>query len=1029
MVSIVEDVDQRFSIPEFFEKSGYQGYKIFIDRYTNKKRKGDVAVGDFAIVVTEKHPKFPKKELGYIVETDAKGAKVELYEDEGVIWQEYGLIDIPTERTPEEVGRRVAVAISSVEDASIREAVQAEFEEILIEYFIPGGRILAGAGTDGLTLINCFVIDNPEDSRRGVLESVIDMAEAHARGGGVGVNLSSLRPRYCHVLGVNGVSSGSISWGNLYNVETGLIEQGGSRRGATMLMMHDWHPDIFEFINAKAEPGSFENTNMSVCISDKFMDCLVTGKKWDLMFPETSHPVYDEEWDGDIWSWIDKGYPVRVYDSIDPTDIWNEIIQAAWASAEPGLHFLERSNKHSNTWYFAPLINTNPCVTGDTWVMTENGPRQVDDLVGVKTSLYVNGQLFKTESDGFFKTGHKEVFHIETSRGYSLKATKDHPVMTTSGWKEVGELSLKDDIILHYHSNISWDGDGSGISDKEDGYILGMLIGDGTFMGNRDRATICVWNDDGAIKDRIYNHAKTLQARADWRGWKEIPERGESRLNNIGVTNLARDFGVTADSKVITKEIEEASSNFYEGFLSGLFDADGHVEGTKDSGISIRLSTASYDTAIAVQRMLIRLGIFSSINRVDKTTDFGDSGFWRVIMTGANAKVFVDRCGFTHTEKRNKWNELTKDVSFYIPKITTSVSSIESLGYDFVYDVTVEQAHAFDANGLYVSNCGEQPLPAWGSCNLGAIDLSKVLQKNEDGDYYINYNKLSKTIVKSVRFLDNIIDLNKYHDPRIEAQHKSDRRIGLGTMGVGEMLIKLKLRYGSQESLDFLDQLYHFIATSAYLASSDLAVEKGSFPMFDPKKFFESEYMKKMPESVKETIRENGLRNAVLLTQAPNGTTGTMVGTTTGIEPDYALMRTRSSRLGTHTEVSHYIKELGLDIDNLPDYVVTAQDLAPEDHLAVQSTIQRWVDSAISKTTNVPADWTVEQVDELYRKAYDMGCKGVTIYRDGSRHEQVLTVIKNQQTQDNNCEVCGEILVKIDGCVSCLNGCFSKCDL
>jgi ribonucleoside-diphosphate reductase alpha chain len=204
-LSIIEVGEKKDILPEVFSKSGYQGYKIFIDRYTLKNKKGEMSVGDLAIVVTEKHPKFPKKELGFVAEIDSNGAIIELL-DGGRIYQEFGLIDVPKETHPDQVRRRVAKSLASVEDEAIRDRIEDEFFEILINYFVPGGRILAGAGADGLTLINCFVIDSPQDSRRGILESVIDAAEAHARGGGVGINGSTMRPRYAHVDGVNGTS-------------------------------------------------------------------------------------------------------------------------------------------------------------------------------------------------------------------------------------------------------------------------------------------------------------------------------------------------------------------------------------------------------------------------------------------------------------------------------------------------------------------------------------------------------------------------------------------------------------------------------------------------------------------------------------------------------------------------------------------------------------------------------------------------------------------------------------------------------
>jgi len=233
-----------------------------------------------------------------------------------------------------------------------------KFFDILLDDFIPGGRVLAGAGTPGLTLNNCYVIPSPKDSRSGILESVTEMVETHARGGVVGVNLSSLRPRYGYVAGVNGTSSGAVSWGKMWNLATGLVEQGGSRRGATMLMINDWHPDVEEFIHAKETPGEFENANMSVCISDDFMRAVEGDEDWDLVFPDSTHPAYDEEWRGILSEWKDKGYPVRIFKTVKARNIWNQIITSAWENAEPGLHFLEQSNKESNSWYFAPLVAT-----------------------------------------------------------------------------------------------------------------------------------------------------------------------------------------------------------------------------------------------------------------------------------------------------------------------------------------------------------------------------------------------------------------------------------------------------------------------------------------------------------------------------------------------------------------------------------------------------------------------------------------------------------------------------------------------
>jgi ribonucleoside-diphosphate reductase alpha chain len=173
-----------------------------------------------------------------------------------------------------------------------------------------------------------------------------------------------------------------------------------------------------------------------------------------------------------------------------------------------------------------------------------------------------------------------------------------------------------------------------------------------------------------------------------------------------------------------------------------------------------------------------------------------------------------------------------------------------------------------------------------------------------------------------------------------------------------------------------------------------------------------SGFTQALPKSVRSKIKENGIRNICILTVAPTGTTGTMVGTSTGVEPYFNWRYTRTSRLGVHTETVPVLNDLGIEVNNLPDYCVTAMDLKPEAHVAVQAAVQRWVDSAISKTTNCPSDYTVKQTNDLYMLAYDLGCKGITIYRDNSREIQVLNNIQEEDDviacslDDPECTTC-----------------------
>jgi ribonucleoside-diphosphate reductase alpha chain len=634
--------------------------KIFLDRYAWKDADSNHAkVGDVVLVLTKDDPKFPTKEVGEIIERQGQLVQVRTRSGE-ILETNVEKLTLNIEKTPEEMWDRLAKAMASVESTADQRATwESKFRSVLEDWkLVPGGRIAAGAGaSDELTLFNCYVIPSPQDSRGGIMKTLTEMTEIMARGGGVGINLSSLRPRRAVVKGVNGSSSGSVSWGGLFSYTTGLIEQGGSRRGALMLMMNDWHPDVLDFITVKQTMGQVTNANLSVCVSNAFMEAVKQDGDWDLVFPDTNDPDYDTEWNGDMQQWKAAGHSVVHYRTLKAREIWHTIIESAWKSAEPGVVFMEYYNQMSNSWYFNPIICTNPCA--------------------------------------------------------------------------------------------------------------------------------------------------------------------------------------------------------------------------------------------------------------------------------------------------------------------------------------------------------EQGLPAWGVCNLSAINLSKFY---DETNHDVAWDELAETTRISARFLDNVIDATPYHFEENRLNQQRERRVGLGTMGLAELMIKLRIRYGSPESLVFLDKLYGFMAKEAYLASAEIAAEKGAFPAFEAEPYLQSGFMKNMvatyPE-VGEAIRKQGIRNVTLITQAPTGSTGTMVGTSTGIEPYFAFKYFRQSRLG-YDEQFVPIAQDWLDKhpgEVLPDYYVTAMDLSAENHIRVQAAIQQWVDSSISKTANCPADFTVEDTAELYELAFDLGCKGVTIYRDGSRDVQVLSTSKKEETK------------------------------
>ncbi len=294
--------------------------------------------------------------------------------------------------------------------------------------------------------------------------------------------------------------------------------------------------------------------------------------------------------------------------------------------------------------------------------------------------------------------------------------------------------------------------------------------------------------------------------------------------------------------------------------------------------------------------------------------------------------------------------------------------------------------------------CGEQPLGEWSVCNLGAMNLVAYVK---DGQF--NYQALAADAAIALRFLDNVVDANFYFYPQNLQAQTDIRRTGLGTMGLGDALIKLKIKYGSDKSLPVVEKIYRTIRDAAYQASVELAAEKGAFPKFDREKYLQGKFIQRLPEELKEGIAQSGIRNAVILTQAPTGTTSLLAGVSSGIEPNYDFEFKRTDRTGEHI-IYHPLyeewKSANPDTVTKPEYFASAKDLTPEEHIRVQATVQAYTDSSISKTCNAPQNYTVADVRKLYMMAYDLGCKGVTFFRDGSRTGVLESVTKDNAKED-----------------------------
>ena len=373
---------------------------------------------------------------------------------------------------------------------------------------------------------------------------------------------------------------------------------------------------------------------------------------------------------------------------------------------------------------------------------------------------------------------------------------------------------------------------------------------------------------------------------------------------------------------------------------------------------------------------------------------------YSVVIMNEGIARFYSEIGLSHPQKAERLKEVAENWHYVGASWLASVVSIEDTGREEeVYDLYEPNTLTWITNGYVSYDCGEQGLPAWGVCNLGAINLAKFY---DEAQHDVDWDNLDVAVRYATRFLDNIIDSTPYFFDENREQQLGERRVGLNNMGLAELMIRLGIRYGSDESVAFIDKLYGFMTRATYETSIELAQERGAFPMFEAEKFLQSGFMQTMPEDLRENVRQNGIRNVTLLTQAPTGTTGTMVNTSTGIEPFFSWVYYRKSRLGLHEEQVPIVQEWYATHPGetqLPDYFVTAMSLSPEDHVRVQAAIQRWVDSSISKTSNLPNHYTVEQTRELYELMYELGCKGGTIYRDGSRDEQVLMLKGDERAE------------------------------
>lgn len=838
--------------------------------------------------------------------------------------------------------------------------------------FLFGGRILAGRGINGVTLSNCFVCTPPEDNIESIFNTAYEMARTYSRGGGCGTDVSKLRPEGAVVHNAAKSTTGPTSFMELYSFVTGLIAQQG-RRGALMLSISCKHPDIEKFINLKTKQGVCEKANISIRITDGFMEAAINDSDWVTEFTS------------DETGTITKTFKAR--------DLLKLLAKRNWEWAEPGILYwdtITHYNMNDNNPEYK-IAGTNPCQPAYATLLTPSGVTTMGDI---KEGDFIWSSEGWTKVRRKWSTGVKDVYKYRTTRGVFV-GTENHRLVSNGIKIEAKDCESIDTLTGKYEER--------NFAFLPNVVMDGLVLGDGyVHKASNNLVLLCIGENDYDYFDSEIRNLIIKRREGVGKYSFEV-------TTSIKPYELPRKWDIEIPKRYMTADKQTVCS-----LLRGLYSANGSVVNPSKGLSRITYKTISSILRDQIQVLLSSLGISSYYTTNKPSTVEFSNGIY-------TCKESYD---INITSDRNKFMNLIGFLQEYkVRKVVQEESNSRKgqeliidktyLGKEEVFDITVDnETHTYWTGGVNVSNCGEIPLQAGGACLLGSINLSEFVCKPFTEDAYINYSELREAVYHSVRALNKVLDENL---PTLPLKLQEDtarnwRAIGLGTMGMADMLIKLGIRYGSEKSLEVLTKVYRSMAVWTIEESNRLAKDYGSFPKCKSNLIVESSFVKSLDldEDLIQSIKLYGLRNCQLLTCAPTGSIATMLQCSTGVEPNFALkyIRKTQSLSGKDTfyEVNAKIVENYYDSFSingkfrtsnvLPEYFVESKDISHLDRIKVQSILQRYIDNSISSTINLPEEATIEDVYNIYVEAWKNGLKGCTVYRSGCNREGILTVKK-----------------------------------
>lgn len=950
------------------------------------------------------------------------------------VWlKKYALQDMAGnyyELTPNDMHRRLAKEFARIEAKYKNPLSEDEIFDLIKEfkYIVPAGSPMAGIGNNYqiMSLSNCYVIGNEvdSDSYGGILKLDQEQVQLMKRRAGVGLDLSFIRPEGSQVLNSALTSTGVVPFMERFSNSTREVAQGG-RRGASIQTISIKHPDAEKFIDAKMIDGKVTGANISVKLTDEFMNAALNNHKFVQQYPiDSDKPTYKKE--------------------INAKELWDKIIHNAWQSAEPGLLFWDTIIRESvpdcyqNNGF--KTVSVNPCQPKWAKILTKKGVINFGDA-NIGDEIWSSEGWTKIVNK--WSNGVKKVYKYQTTSNV-FYGTENHRVLD-NGDKIEASKATNIDLLKGPQQNKT--------TLLPQVIMDGLVLGDGmVHRASNDLVLLFIGDNDfdyfnSEIKDLIRKNRDGVSPKA-----YEI------------FTNIESDILVKTYNRRVPSKYISSGAAIVCSFLRGLYSANGSVVKGR-----VTLKSTSFGLIEDVQLMLNSIGIGSYFTtNKPKVVKFlnGDYECKKSydLNINSDSDKFLELIGFIQKYKVDKLSSFLLAKKYKLQnKKAKKIIETTFISEEEVFDITVDNnSHTYWSQGCNISNCAELTLSSGDSCRLISINLYNYVENPFTKKAQFNFALFKEHVSKAQRMMDDLIDLelekidiilNKIeNDPEpdnikqiekdlwvnIREKARLGRRCGLGITAEGDMLAALGLTYGTDEAIKFAEKIQRTLKLEAYRCSTQLSKERGPFEIWNPELEKNNPFLLRIKEEDKELYDEMnkyGRRNIGLLTIAPTGSVSTLTRTTSGIEPVFLPVYTRRRKINPQEKdvrvdfidkqgdswqeypVFHHKFEIwlqinGYNVDNVkkltvddiqkiveksPYYKATSVDVDWVKNVEMQGRLQRNVDHSISKTVNLPNNATEELVAQVYETAWRVGCKGITVYRDGSRSGVLISNKENKK--------------------------------